>query len=230
MKIRYNPIIPINYSFLLCIGIILILSIWLEVYFLSETNLIVAIFVLLIFWVTWFVHDAIQNKIMHITDIMIEESRFIIITLNEKYTFALDDVSIEVIGFGCIKELNIANTFYISSGYINVKDLNYLEQRLNKKKISLNDLSIKFQMLLFITITMIIVIASNILNIGFDSILYSIIGIYLGYQILKKKWWYNVLSTAGSNIDKNYFSNLYDVGHRYEEDKGTDDNDNLSKL
>jgi len=185
MKIRYNPIIPINYSFLLCIGLILILSMWLEVYLLSEANLIVAIFVLLTFWVTWFVHDAIQNKTMHITDIMIEESRFIIITSSEKYTFSLDDVSIE--GIGCIKNLNIANTFYISSGYINVKDLNYLERRLTKKKISLKDLSIKFQILLFITIIMIIIISSNILNIGFDSMLYSIIGIYLAYQILKKK-------------------------------------------
>jgi len=187
MIIKYNPIIPINYLFFKCIFLIGILSILIEVYLLSEINLMVILFVLFVFWITWFSYDMIQNKKMDIKNMLIEEHYFIVITSNKKYMFRFDEVFIEKTWFGCIKNLKVSNKFYLSSAYINGKDFIGLEQKLQKKNINIINLNIKYKILSFVIVSSLIMILSKILNIRFDNILYSIIGIYLAYQIFKKK-------------------------------------------
>ncbi len=186
MHIRYNPIVPINYRFLFCIVLIFILSIWMEVYMFHESSLKIPLYSLFSFWFIWFTYDAIQNKLMHITKITMDTDKIIIVTLDEKYIFDLDEVLIEETWLGCIKILKISNKFHLSSAYINAKDFTKLEQKLQKNKININDLNLKFKILLFATTILSIMTISNILNIEFDGVLYSIIGIYLVYQIFKK--------------------------------------------
>ena len=178
---------PINYKFLFCTTLLLVLSVWMEVYIFRETGLKIALLSLFIFWFIWFVHDAIQNKLMHIIRITMNANNIIIVTLREQYTFALDEVTIEETWFGCIQILKISKDFHISSAFINMKDFTNLEQKLQKNKININDLNVKFKIPLLVATILSIITASNILNIEFDDILYSIIGIYLIYQILKNK-------------------------------------------
>lgn len=186
MKIKYSHNIPINFIFFLCMCLLLLITIGLEVYVFTETSLIIVIVLFFIFWTMWIVRDIIQNYKMYITNLIIDDNKLMIVTSTNQYEYLLENIYIEEVICGCIKVLNVDNTFYISSAYINMKDFSYLEQKVSKKKISLNDLNPKYKVLLGIFVFIFIYSISYALGLGFDSVLYSIIGIYLGYQILKK--------------------------------------------
>ena len=184
MYIRYSPFIPINYIFLFCVVLLLVLSGWMEIYIFHESGLDITLFSLFVFWFIWFVHNIIQNKAMNITKIIMDTDQIIIITPKEKHIFDLDKVLIEDTWLRCIKILKVSKKFHISSAFVHVNDFLKLEEKIQKKiNINLNE---KLKNLSLVLIVLAIMSTAYIFNVEFDHILYSTIGIYLIYQISKK--------------------------------------------
>ena len=185
MRIRYNLYIPVNIRFLLCVMLVLLLWVGMALLDDYEENVKVVFYALFSFWSVWFVYEAMQNRTVKISSITLDSAGIIVTAQNQTYTFSFAEIEIDEIFLGCIKTVNIANRFYLNSIYIHTKDFIEIEKRVWKYR-DINSSTLQHKLLLFVSITVLIIVLSEIFHIGFDAVLYSLIGIYLLYQAGKK--------------------------------------------